>query len=208
MILIGQFDSPFVRRVGITARHYGIAFEHRPWSVFGNGEEVRRLNPLMRVPTMVLDDGEVLVDSATMIDHLDAIAPTELRLAPGSGAARRQVLRIAALANGMAEKAVSLFYEIRLHKEVSAVWSERCRSQMLGTLEALEAERARAGAGYWFGDRLSHADVAVATAVRFVSEAHPALVDLARFPALGAATRSLEDLPLFREISQPFIAPA
>jgi glutathione S-transferase len=63
MILIGQYDSPFVRRVGIALTLYDIAFEHRPWSTFGDAEKIRPYNPLGRVPTLVLDDGEALIES-------------------------------------------------------------------------------------------------------------------------------------------------
>ena len=48
MILIGQYDSSFVRRVGIALRIYELAFEHRPWSVFSDRERVQAFNPLMR----------------------------------------------------------------------------------------------------------------------------------------------------------------
>ncbi len=68
MILIGQYDSPFVRRVGIAMHIYGIAFEHRPWSTFGDGDKVAGFNPLRRVPTLVLDDGEVLIESGAILD--------------------------------------------------------------------------------------------------------------------------------------------
>ena len=129
MILIGQYDSPFVRRVGIALALYGLAFEHRPWSIFGDGEHVRAFNPLMRVPTLVLDDGEVLFDSFSMIDCLDDLVGEERALCPRTGPMRRHVLAVAALAMGAAEKAVSLFYELRLHKEVSAVWAARSRSR-------------------------------------------------------------------------------
>ena len=45
MILIGQYDSPFVRRVGIALRLYGLAFQHRPWSAFGNADLIAPFNP-------------------------------------------------------------------------------------------------------------------------------------------------------------------
>ena len=54
MILIGQYDSPFVRRVAIAMRLYGLAYEHRPWSTFGDADKLAAFNPLRRVPTLVL----------------------------------------------------------------------------------------------------------------------------------------------------------
>jgi glutathione S-transferase len=71
MILIGQFDSPFVRRVGIALRLYDLPFEHRPWSTFGDADKIAPYNPLRRVPTLLLDDGEVLIESTAILDHLD-----------------------------------------------------------------------------------------------------------------------------------------
>ena len=127
MILIGQYDSPFVRRVGIALKLYDLPFEHRPWSVFGDADKVRIYNPLIRVPTLVLDDGEVLVDSASMIDFLDSLVPPERAMFPREEPARRHAMKIAVLAMGLADKAVSLFYENRLHREISEIWAERCR---------------------------------------------------------------------------------
>lgn len=207
MILIGQYDSPFVRRVGIALALYGIAYEHRPWSVFADGEQVRALNPLMRVPTLVLDDGEVLFDSASMIDCLDELAGPELALCPRAGPQRRHVLAVVALAMGAAEKAVSLFYERRLHSEESAVWVERCSSQILSTLAALEQDRAGRTSTYWFGGAMTHADIAVAVALRFIREVHPGLIDDQDIPALAAHAAGLEALPVFGAIAQPFVPP-
>src|SRR6185295_14046746 len=97
MILIGQFDSPFVRRVGIALTLYGLPFEHRPWSVFGDAEKVRQYNPLFRVPTLVLDDGTALVESGVILDYLDSLVPAERAMLPGAEPARHRALRIAAL---------------------------------------------------------------------------------------------------------------
>ena len=71
MILIGQYDSPFVRRVAIALRLYGLPFEHRPWSTFGEGDKIAPYNPLRRVPTLVLDGGEALIESTAILDYLD-----------------------------------------------------------------------------------------------------------------------------------------
>lgn len=208
MILIGQYDSSFVRRVGIPLRLYDIPFEHRPWSVFGDAEAIRAFNPLVRVPTLVLDDGTALTDSHVILDYLDSLAPAGRVMLSRREPERHQALRIAALATGLADKGVSLFYEQRLHRETSDVWIARCRSQILGTATVLEADRARRPSDFWFGDRIGHADVAVVAALRHVGEAHPGLIPPADFPALHAYAERLEALPVFKEISQPFIAPA
>jgi len=206
MILIGQYDSPFVRRVGIALMLYGLPFAHRPWSTFSDADKIRPYNPLTRVPTLVLDDGEVLLDSHSIIDYLDSLVPPERAMFPVREPARHKALKIAALATGFADKAVSHFYETRLHTHVSEVWINRCRSQIAHVLAVLEAERAVQSSEYWFGDRIGHADVAVA--VRFNTQANPGLVRMADYPALAAHAAKLEALPVFQEISQPFAPPA
>jgi glutathione S-transferase len=208
MILIGQYDSPFVRRVGIALTLYDLRFEHRPWSSFSEAEKIRAYNPLTRVPTLVLDDGAVLVDSHLMLDYLDSRVPPERAMFPAREPARHRALKVAGLATGLADKAVSLFYEKRLHAEVSEVWANRCRVQMSAALAALEADRAARSGPYWFGDRIGHADIAVACTLRFIADAHPGLVPMPDYPALSAHAAKLEALPAFRQIQQPFVAPA
>jgi len=208
MILIGQYDSPFVRRVGIALTLYGLPFEHRPWSTFSDADKIRPYNPLTRVPTLVLDDGDVLVDSHGMIDYLDSRAPAGRALFPTAEPARHRALTVAALATGFADKAVSLFYEKRMHREVSQAWADRCCAQITAALAALEADRAGRAGPYWFGDRIGHADIAVACALRFLTEAHPGLVSMADYPALAAQAARLEVLPAFRQIQQTFVPPA
>lgn len=206
MILIGQYDSPFVRRVGIALSLYALPFEHRPWSAFGDAERLRAYNPLTRVPTLVLDDGTALVDSHIILDHLDSLVPAEKALFPCTEPARHKALRIAALACGLADKAVSLFYEKRLHDVTSDVWVTRCRAQIGAVLGVLEQERP--ASAYWFGSAIGHADIAVAAVLRFVAEAHPGLIDMAQYPALKTHAERCEALPVFQEIQQAFIAPA
>ena len=208
MILIGQYDSPFVRRVGIALTLYGIPFEHRPWSTFGDADKLRPYNPLTRVPTLVLDDGTALVDSAAILDYVDSLVPAERRMFPVAEPMRHKALRVAALSTGLADKAVSLFYEKRLHREVSDLWVERCRTQIGGVMKALDAERAGQPGPYWFGERIGHADIALACALRFVADAHPGLFAADAFPALAAHAARLEALPAFRQVQQPFVPPS
>src|ERR1700750_377553 len=93
MFLIGQYDSPFVRRVAIAMRLYGIAFEHKPWSTFGEGDTIAPYNPLRRVPTLVLDNGEALIESFVILDHLDELAGEGKAMFAPRGEARRRQLR-------------------------------------------------------------------------------------------------------------------
>jgi len=208
MILIGQYDSPFVRRVGIALTLYGMPFEHRPWSVFGDADKIRPFNPLVRVPTLVLDDGEVVIETHAILDWLDSQVAAGVALLPAEQPARRRALKTITLATGIADKAVSLFYEKRLHERASDVWVERCRGQILGAMALLEQERAARPGDHWFGDRIGHADIAVAATLRFLGEAHPGLAPLAGYPALAADAARLEAMPAFQKISQPFIPPA
>lgn len=203
MILIGQFDSPFVRRVAIALNLYGLAYEHRPWSVFGDAAAIAAYNPLRRVPTLVLGDGTALLESAAILDWLDEQAGPDKALIAESGTARRDALRICALATGLADKAVSLVYERVIHERSTTSWLERCHAQVGGVLDVLEADRA-ARPVWWFGDTLGHADIAVGCVLRFVREAHPDVFDKARWPALAAHADACEALPVFQAVVQPF----
>ncbi len=80
--LIGHYDSPFVRRVGVSLHILGIPFERQLLSVFSNADAVRAYNPVGRVPALVLDDGECLVDSAAILDHLDEAGARSARCCP------------------------------------------------------------------------------------------------------------------------------
>jgi glutathione S-transferase len=209
MILIGQYDSPFVRRVGIAMTLYGMPFEHRPWSTFGDADKIRPYNPLTRVPTLVLDDGEVLIDSTVILDYLDSLVPPEKRMHPVSEPARHRALKVTTMGVHTAEKAVALFYEGALHKgTMSDFWVDRCRRQISEALTALEKDRAARKTDYWFGDSIGHADIAVAAALRFIGDAHPGVVTMADYPALSAHSKRCEALPVFQAISQVFIPPA
>jgi glutathione S-transferase len=209
MILIGQYDSPFVRRTAIALRLYGLPFEHRPWSTFGEGDKIAPFNPLRRVPTLVLDGGEALIESTAILDYLDELVGSEKAMIAEGGPDRRRDLRICALATGLGDKAVSLLYERVLRGDhQSKIWVERCEAQIDGVLEVLEKERAGVASPYWFGMRVGHADIAAACVLRFVNEAHPQLFDATRYPALSAHAARCEALAVFTEIVQPLIPPS
>lgn len=208
MILIGQYDSPFVRRVAIALRLYGLAFEHRPWSVFGDADKLAHYNPLKRVPTLVLDSGDVVIESAAILDHLDQVVGPSRALVADRGPRRREALKICALASGLGDKAVSLAYERVLRQETSKIWVERCTEQIVGVLGALEADRAARTTAFWFGDDIGHPDIAVTCVIRFAREAHPDIFVAPRWPHLVAHSQRCEALQPFRDIAQPVRLPS
>jgi glutathione S-transferase len=200
MILIGQYDSPFVRRVGIALTLYGRSFRHEPWSAFGDVGRLRTVNPLTRVPTLVLDDGEALFDSHMILDYLDGLMPPDRRLFPPAEPDRHRALRRAALATGIGDKAVALFYELRLHDKVSDTFVARCRRQIADGWALLEPLLPDGPPG--------HAEIAAACVWRFTTEAHPGMIEAEALPRLAELSGRLEATAAFRAIYQPFIAPA
>ena len=207
MFLIGQYDSPFVRRVVIAMRLYGLKFDHKPWSTFGDAEKIAPYNPLRRVPTLVLDDDEALIDSTAIIDCLDELAGPDKAMIASRGIERRRHLRIIALATGLGDKSVSLVYESALRKEKLELWVDRCEAQISGVLSVLEKERAAVKTPYLFGERIGHSDIAVACVLRFTVEAHSHLFTREAYPALAAHSAMCEALPVFKEIVQPLSPP-
>jgi glutathione S-transferase len=207
MELIGQFDSPFARRVGITLDLYGLMFKHNKWSVFGNANALAQVNPLIRVPTLVLDTGEALIETWSIIDYIDGLVATEKRLWPQVQPQRYEAQKIAAVATGVSDKAVTLFYEQRLHDEPSQAYMSRLLRQIEGALEWLETACTRLSGPYWIEGRLTQADLAVACGLRHLSESHPGVLAADRYPSLAAFAARCEALAVFKRVSQPFVAP-
>lgn len=208
MILIGMFDSPFVRRVAISMRLLDFPFEHRNWSVGKDQASIRQYNPLGRVPTLVLDDGETLVESSAILDYLDERVGAERALLPRSGADRRLALKLMAIATGAADKGVAQLYEgaFRPADKRHEPWVERCRSQMNEGLAELDRYAATLnGSGWLIGANMTQADITVACASTFLHEALS--LNAARYPSLMRQVARCEALPAFREIHLPFFTP-
>ncbi len=210
MILVGQYDSPFVRRVAVALQCYELSYDHRPWSVWQDQAALAALNPLRRVPTLVLPSGECVYESFAILDMLDEHVGPERALIAASGPLRRECLRIAALATGVADKAVSLLYERLLRTQPSPVWLERCARQIEDTLSVLEADLSQRSGPLWFGAQLTHADIAVACTLRFTREAHPGRFEPGSTPRLSEHAARCEALPEFQAVLQPLsvVAPA
>ncbi len=207
MQLIGMLDSPYVRRVAVSMHLLGLAFEHHSWSVGKDQAAIRRHNPLGRVPALILDDGEVLVESAAILDYLDERAGPERALLPHSGVLRRRALQLMALATGAADKGVSQLYEraFRPEDKRHAPWVERCRSQMEDALRALDAVAATTDSEWLLGSQLTQADITVTAVASFLHEA--LALDGAHHPALMHRVARAEALPAFSRYRLPFYTP-
>jgi glutathione S-transferase len=201
MKLIGQYDSPFTRRVGITMTLYGLAFEHSTWSVFGDADALAAVNPLIRVPTLVLDSGEALIETSAIIDYLDSLVEPEKRLLPQLQPERYRELQVVSLASGVSDMAVRLFYELRLHDVPSDDLVARLTRQIEQALAVLEKRQPSDGA-------ISQADIAVICMYRHLTECHPHIAPKGRYPAIEMHCAHFEAQQVFIDISQAFIAPA
>jgi glutathione S-transferase len=201
--LVGHYDSPFVRRVAITLRILELPFERQVLSVFSNADAVRRFNPAGRVPALVLDDGEVLIESAAILDYLDDIAGPGRALLPARGVHRREALQLMALATAASDKAIAIVYEHRRDAaKIDADWVVRCRGQLDRALA--EMERRLAGATQ-LPDPLKQPGITIATMLGYlrlrVAEAVPA----GRYPKLEALAAAAEAEPAFAACQPPLL---
>jgi glutathione S-transferase len=200
MILIGRYRSPFTRRVAISLRLLGIVYEHRPYTTWANLEEVRAVNPVGRVPALVLDSGEALFDSSAILDYLDQLVGPRA-LVPPSEPERHQVLRITACALGVLEKVVAAVYEQTMHppEKIHRPWIEHNENQARSGLEwlaALEPSPWLAGAS------LTQADVTTIAMYDFTRIVNSPLIPDGAFPRLDALAVRCSELSAFRD-TQP-----
>ena len=204
MQLIGMLDSPYVRRVAISMKLMGIPFEHQSVSVFRNFDRFREINPVVKAPTLVCDDGTVLMDSTLILDYLEGLVPPERRLMPLAGDARREALRITGLALAACDKGVSLVYERerRPAEKFHEPWYERSLGQALAAYAALEDAAGRASP--WLqGAGPNAADVVTAVAWRFGQYYNAELVPAWKYPALVRFGAQAEALPAFESTPLP-----
>jgi glutathione S-transferase len=194
--LIGMLDSPYVRRVAISLHALGVGFEHEPLSVFRTFDAFAAVNPVVKAPTLVTDEGVVLMDSTLILDHVEQVAGASLMPPPGAGE-RLQALRLLGLALAACEKSVALLYEtLRPAERRDGAWVERVSGQALAAFELLERDVAGAD-GWLVGERMLQPDIATAVAWRFTRLRAPELADSTRFPALAAFSERLEREPAF-----------
>lgn len=195
MLLVGMLDSPYVRRAAVTGTLLGIDFEHRSVSVFRHMDAFRAINPLIKAPTLVCDDGTVISESLLIIQHFEDLAGRSLR--PVDPAERRRDLGLTGIAIVAADKAVGVEYERkRPEAQRYAPWMTRIVAQLETALDLLDAAAGRRELGS--GPALRPADIAAAIAWGFCRFVIPEYVDETRWPALAGLAASCEALDVFK----------
>lgn len=198
MQLIGMLDSPYVRRTAVSLQALGLQFQHRSLSVFSAYEAFRQINPLVKAPTLLCDDGTVLVDSTLILQHAEDLAAPR-SLMPGGTAERRATLRLIGLALAACDKSVQIIYERNLrptHKQHEP-WIERVTAQLRAAYRELETDLA--GTAHGGQQTLGAAEIAAAVAWRFTQEKLPGLVP-------GPDHLRLDALSSWAERQPPFLA--
>lgn len=197
MKLIGYMDSPYVRRVAVMAQFLGVRYEHVEMSVFRDFDEFRKINPLVKVPTWVCDDGQVLVESGLIIDYLESVTGSD-KLMPSDEAGYIRALNIIGTAMVANEKLVQLVYEIKHRPEEKQhePFINRLQTQLTGALERLESETH--GSGDWmFGKHVFEPDITTAIAWRFSQLQFPERAPAGQYPGLVTLSARAESLPEF-----------
>jgi glutathione S-transferase len=196
MQLIGMLDSPYVRRVAVSLKVLGLAFDLEQVSVFRHFDRFSGINPVVKAPTLITDDGVVLMDSNLILEHVAEIAPH--RLMPADRASHEKALRQVGLALAACEKTVSIVYECNLRpsEKRHQPWLDRVTGQLRAAWRALEQE---VSPDWFTGEELMQPQITTAVAWRFTQHVAGDLVPAADFPTLAVLSARAETLAPFRE---------
>jgi glutathione S-transferase len=196
--LIGMLDSPYVRRVAIAFECLGVPFEHQAVSVFSTFEKFRSINPVVKAPTLVCDDGEVIMDSSLILQFVEAATSSGRSLWPKDPVELQHDFRAVSLALAACEKSVQTVYERNLRPAEARYepWLARVRGQLLSAYAGLESEVARRPVAF---AGLSHASITAAVAWQFTQAELASVVPAGQHPALSALSERMERLPQFQK---------
>jgi glutathione S-transferase len=196
--LIGMLDSPYVRRVAISLQLLGLKFEHQSLSVFRTFDQFSQINPVVKAPTLVCDNGTVLMDSTLILEYAEALARPRTLMPTGIAELQRD-LHIIGLALAAVEKCVQIVYEhgVRPPEKLHEPWLQRVTGQALAAYSELERQLS-AGSLPLVGPGISQAGVTVAVAWHFTQQTIPKEIPAERFPQLVAYSSAAESLPQFK----------
>ena len=200
MKLIGMLDSPYVRRVAICLKLLKLDFEHASISVFSTYDQFAKINPVVKAPTLIADNGCTVMDSTVILQYLATLAGPEQRLFSGRPDDALRAAHLTGLALAACEKTVQIVYErnLRPADKQHEPWVERVRAQLLAAYAELERdlETAAPPSGQ---EQFNAADVTVAVGWHFTQMMLPEIVDKAAYPRLQAFSALAENLPVFMD---------
>ena len=199
MRLIGVLDSPYLRRTAISLDALGVAFTHEPMSVFKEFEQFQAVNPVVKAPTLVCDDGEVLMDSSLILQFIEAIQPPGNTLWSRDPDELQHEMRAVSLALAACDKSVQLIYERNLRPAELhfAMWTQRVTGQILAAFAGLEAEVKRRQTA--FANARSQATITAAIAWRFAQSMLNTVIPATEHPHLAQLSARMENTPAFRK---------
>ncbi|MDX7950059.1 glutathione S-transferase [Lichenihabitans sp. Uapishka_5] len=202
MRLIGKLDSPFVRRVAVSLHLQGLAFVHENLSVFGDYPTFADINPVVKAPTLVLDDGTVLLDSTLILEVVERMAAPDLRLAPQDPKVFARHQRIIGLALAACEKTFQIVVEEKLRPAAKRhePWLGRIGDQLVAAYHLLD-EAVVCTTPWLSGPRLMQADITAAIAWRFTTDTLPGRLAAADHPHLTQLSADAEATEAFRAMS-------
>jgi glutathione S-transferase len=200
MKLVGSRTSPFVRKVRVMLAEKNLACEFVEDNVWSDATTVTAINPLTKVPVLLLDDGTALYDSSVITDYLDPLAAPEF--IPGAGVARALVKRNESLGDGIADAGIAIFLERKRTANLQDPgWLARQRGKIDAGIAALAAELG--SKTYLRGEELTLGDIACACGLFWMEFRMPEIGWRAQYPNLKAWATRLEARPSFAATRPP-----
>jgi glutathione S-transferase len=194
MKLHSTITSAYTRKVWIVAHEAGMAPRIERIATNPHTDEyLRRDNPLCRIPTLVLDDGEALFDSPVICEYLDSLS-VHPKLFPLAGAPRWLALKLQALGDGILDAN-------------TARRSELMRPQAMRSMEMIAHRVLSVRASYlWLEDNIDKmrldnitiGEISIGCALGYSAFAFPADRIDVDYPALAAWHDKIECRPSFR----------
>ena len=184
-LLVGWNRSPYARRVVISMYCYGIEFDQRAQTAWDHYDDVRQFNPIVKIPALVTEEGEVIVESAAILDYLDCRVGPERALMPPPSALRDRARQLVALSTAIIDKGRELRYEVHLRPAELRYqpWVERWSGQLSSAIDALDG---MIGEPFVAGERLTQADITTGVMIDMYRSMHPHLMPVGQFPRLDA----------------------
>ncbi|RKE25982.1 glutathione S-transferase [Paraburkholderia sp. BL23I1N1] len=192
-----MLDSPYVRRVAICLKLLKLDFEHQSISVFRMYDAFAKINPVVKAPTLILDNGQSVMDSTVILQYAATLAPDQ-RIFPSQPQHCMRAARLTGLALAACEKSVQIVYErnLRPAEKQHEPWVDRVTEQLHAAYRELEEELAAAALPVE-PNHFGAVDVAVAVAWNFTQMFLSEIVTKAAHPHLQAFSEAAEQLPVF-----------